>query len=167
MTFVVDTVPERRFDGVTVADLEGGDLHTALLVDGPFLVEFLNSHRDSLGRELFVLDANLDIKGIRFFQIFHQYFCPSRADDVERRFALSEGRRQPAGQPQVWDAGRVIGMIVGEEQDIDLPRRYSHLPKSNGSTAAGNLDAAHHTNVAIEVATMRHRVRVRAYNDRG
>ena len=28
-------------------------------------------------------------------------------------------------------------MIVGEEQDIDLPRRYSHLPKSNGSSAAG------------------------------
>jgi len=57
--------------------------------------------------------------------------------DILASCALSEGRRQPAGQPQVWDPGRVIGVIVGKEQDIDLPRRYFHLPKSNGSTAAG------------------------------
>src|ERR1700730_2274682 len=137
MTFVVDAVSERRFDGVAVVDLEGCYLHAALLVNDPILGEFIDFYRDALGRKLLVLDANLDIEGIRLLEIFHQYFCPGRADDVESRFALSKGRRQPTGQPQVWDAGRVIRMIIGEEQDIDLSRRYLHLPKANGSAAAG------------------------------
>src|SRR5258708_21871529 len=137
MTLVVDAVPERRFDAIAVVDREGGYLHAAPFVDHAFLVEFLNFHCDALGWELFVLDANLDIEGVRLFQIAHQYSRSSRADDVEGRFALSEGRRQPAGQPQVWDAGRVIRMIVGEEEDIDPSRRYSHLPKTHGSASAG------------------------------
>src|SRR5216684_4415306 len=137
MTLVVDAVPERRFDAIAVVDLEGSYLHAALLVDHAFLVEFLNFHCDALRWELFVLDANLDIEGVRLFQVIHQYFRSSRADDMESRFALSEGRRQPAGQPQVWDTGRVIRMIVGEEKDIDFSRRYSHLPKTHGGAATG------------------------------
>src|SRR5258708_33798220 len=137
MPVVVDAVPERWFDAIAVVDLEGGYLHAALLVDHAFPVELLNLHRDAFGWELFILHANLDIEGVRLFQIIHQYFRPSRADDMESRFALSEGRRQPAGQPQVWDTGRVIRMVVGEEEDIDLSRRYFHLPKTNGSAAAG------------------------------
>ena len=51
--------------------------------------------------------------------------------------AAGHMRRQPAGEPEVRDPGRVIGVIVREEQHIDAAHRHAELIEPDGGAAAG------------------------------
>ena len=62
---------------------------------------------------------------------------PDGADHVERSPAISEMRAEPAGQPEIGNADRVIGMKMGEEQRVDSADGHAKLKQPHSRAAPG------------------------------
>src|SRR5215468_1482568 len=124
-------------DDVAVVDLERDDLHAALLVDHAVAIEFDDICRDPRKRQLLIGDANLDIERVGTLQVLHQLARAGRSDDAVRRLARTKMRFQPAGEPYVRDARRVVGVIMGEQLHVDSTDRNLELMQPDGRAAAG------------------------------
>src|ERR1700745_1508998 len=134
---VFKTITVTGLDDVAMVDLERDDLHAALLVDHAVALAFDDVCRDPRKRQLLVGGANLDIERVGALQVLHQLPRAGRSDDAVRRLASPEMRFQPAGEPYVRDARRVVGMIMGEQLHIDPTDRNLELMQPNGRAAAG------------------------------
>jgi hypothetical protein len=108
------------------------DTQVTGLIDDAILPELLDCDCHVLARELFVLDADLDVAGISRFEMLHQRPCPDGADHLERSPAISEMRAEPTRQPEIGNANRVIRMKMGEEQCVDSPDGHSKLKQAHG-----------------------------------
>src|SRR5664279_3696648 len=108
MALVVDAVAIGGLDRVAMIDLEGSHLHTILFVDDAVLAEFLDVHGDALRRQLLVHFADADVERVSLFKVGHQIFGAGRADDVKGSLAAAEYRTEPAGQPDIRDAGYTV-----------------------------------------------------------
>ena len=67
----------------------------------------------------------------------HQLRGSGRTDDVKRFLSRAEIRTQPAREPKVRNAHRVVGMEMGQEQGIDFANRHSDLKQPDCRAAAG------------------------------
>ena len=85
-----------------------------LLVDDAIVIELFHHDRSTLWRQLLVLDAYLDVGGVRLLQMRHEVLGAGRPDHVEGFRARAEMGMQPARKPQIWNANGVIGVIVRE-----------------------------------------------------
>ena len=121
MTATLDAVAIRWLDGIPVVHRKRDDTQVIGLIDDAILPELLDCDCHVLAFELFVLDADLDVAGISRFEMLHQRPCPDGADHVERSPAISEMRAEPARQPEIGNADRMIRMKMGEEQHVDSP----------------------------------------------
>src|SRR3954453_23333411 len=99
MALVIAPVAVRRFDLVSVIDLEGGHPNAVLLVDDTLGCELIYNDLDALGRIMLVGDANADVRRICVFQVGHQLLGPGWADDVKRRGAPAKRPTEPTREP--------------------------------------------------------------------
>src|SRR5262249_25283778 len=134
---VLEAITVTGLDDVAVVDLERDDLHAALLVDHAVAIELDDIRRDARKRQLLVGGANLDIERVRALQVLHQLPRAGRSDDTVRRLARTKMRFQPAGEPHVRDARRVVGVIMGEQLHVDPTDRNLELMQADGRAAAG------------------------------
>ena len=95
---------------IPVVHRKRDDMQVTGLIDDAILRELVDCDCHVLARELFILDADLDVAGISCFEMLHQRRCPDGADRVERPPAISEIRAEPARQPEIGNANRVIRM---------------------------------------------------------
>src|SRR6476620_4974645 len=116
-------------------DRKRDNFHPVPLVDNAILFELLDCRRNSFRRELFILDANLDVQRIGPLQIGHQLLCADGADDAKWRSPSSWASNHPSGHPYVRNPCCVIRMVMGDEECIDLSDRHVDLPQSDRSTA--------------------------------
>src|SRR5665647_424309 len=85
--------------------------------------------------------AMIDLEGSHLhtilFQVGHQIFSAGRADDVKASLAAAEYRTEPAGQPDIRDAGYMVGVVMRDEQRVDLADWHLDLAHSDRNAPAG------------------------------
>ena len=116
-------------------DFEGNNLHSIFLIDKAILIEFVDIDGDALRRQFLVCLADADVERVGLFQIGHQILSAGWPDDVKRDLSSPHRRAEPAAQPDIWNAGDVIGVIVRNEQYIDFTDGYFDLTHANGNAA--------------------------------
>src|SRR5262249_13732402 len=66
-----------------------------------------------------------------------QRACPGRADHAVGRRALAEMRVEPAGEPHIGNARRVVGVVMGEKLHVDPADRNPELVEPDRGAATG------------------------------
>src|SRR5205085_1720220 len=69
--------------------------------------------------------------------VLHEPFRANWADYAISSRALTEARREPAGEPHIRYAGRVIGVVVSEKLHIDPAERNLKLREPDSGAPAG------------------------------
>ena len=93
-------------------------------VEVAVVVAWLSITRVQRRRQLFVLQSDLDVQRVSFFQVGHQRLRAERPDDMKWSGPTSPKARQPASEPQIGNPRRVVRMIVRQEHCIDLGQRH-------------------------------------------
>lgn len=126
---VVDPVAERRLDERTMENVEGSDLHAVAFIDDA-LRDVLGANGDTRQRQPFTVVADTDVCAESLLQRRHHGLGTSRAEDLHRSRSTTERRRQPAGQPQIREADRVIGVQMRKKYGRHGGQRNVQLPQS-------------------------------------
>lgn len=90
-----------------------------------------------LPSELFVFDAYLDVLGISGLEMMHKLLGAAWADDMEGAAVITKIRAEPAGQPEVGNANRMVTVKMGEQKGIDPTDGNTKLVHPDGRASSG------------------------------
>src|SRR6516162_11436274 len=116
-------------------DLERGDRHAVLLIDDAVACIFGRRDRHAFHGILLVLVADTNVIGVCALEVLHQRHGLLRPDDAERALPVAVAAADPTREPQVGDAGRMVGVKVGEEHGIQRAHRHAELIEPDGGPA--------------------------------
>ncbi len=131
VAFVVDAVSDSGFGG-TVIHRECGDLHAVAVEHDAVLVEVMTDECDfRLSR------PRSEVRLVRLCDVGDELLGTVWANDVHLFFSVAPSERQPAGQPEVGQADRMVGMKVSEEYGCNVLALDTGLGKPLHHAAAG------------------------------
>src|SRR5262249_39410945 len=129
---VVHAIAVGGLDQIAVVHLERRHFHAVPVIDHPVIGVVRRRNGHAFHRVFLVGIADADIVRIGAFEVLHQRHGAGRPDDAERVFAVAVVALNPAGQPQVGNAGRVVGMKVRQEHRIQCADGHADLVEPDG-----------------------------------
>ena len=145
MASIVDAIAVGRFDVFAVIDGESRDDDAVFVEYHAVLGELMHFELGTRWRELFVDDADLNIRIHRLPEPVEDTFDPGRSPDIQRRAATTERIRQPARHPDVDQAVQMVMVKMSDEDLVDVTQSNTELPEALGRPAA---DIEQHTMLA-------------------